>query len=445
MDKPTAKTVHITTFGCQMNAYDSTRMAGMLAELGYEPAQSRQSADLILLNTCSVREHAAHKVYSHLGSMSGLKKKKPGLLIGVTGCLAQQEGETLLKRVPHLDLVLGPQALSRLPELVADAARGRRRVLTPLTQLEDAAPRPRSAGLKSLVTVMQGCDNFCSYCVVPYVRGRERSRAAAAVVDEVARLAAGGTREITLLGQNVNSYRDPESGGDFANLLEQVAQVNDLWRIRFTTSHPKDLSPSLTRAIAGLEKVMEQIHLPVQSGSDRILKAMNRGYSREQYLKRVAELRRAAPAATVGGDFIVGFPGESLDDFQQSLSLLDEVRYDFLYSFKYSDRPFTKARKMSDKVPEHEIARRLELLLERHREISLQLNQDLVGQMEVVLVEGPAKKGQGLMAGRGRGGRVVNFPGGPELKGRLVEVEVTKGRVNSLMGRLKTGGKGRAR
>ncbi len=444
MPAPAAKKVHIATFGCQMNSYDSDRMAGLLGELGYRPCASPEAADLILLNTCSVRELAAHKVYSYLGSLAPLKRRRPGLLIGVAGCLAQQEGGALLERVPHLDLVLGPQAISELPQLIDDASRGRRRALTPATsELEGPQPSPQAAGLKALVTVMQGCDNFCAYCVVPYVRGRERSREAAAVRAEVERLAAAGTREVTLLGQNVNSYRDPAGGGDFAALLELVAGVAGIWRVRFTTSHPKDLSPRLIEAIAGVDKVMEQIHLPLQSGSDRVLRAMRRGYSAEHYLGLVASLRRLVPRVALGGDMIVGFPGETHEDFEQSLSILDQVRYDFLYSFKYSDRPLTKARKLAGKVADAEKARRLELLQARQRQISLKVHRELVGRTVQVLVEGPAKKGAGLLTGRSRGGRAVNFPGDPGLTGSLVEVEIVEGRVNSLMGRLRADRKGR--
>ena len=438
-----SRTAHIATFGCQMNAYDSERMAGLLARMGYTRAQGPESADLIVLNTCSVRQRAEQKVYSYLGELKRLKRAKPELIIGVGGCVAQQEGAKLLQRLPHLDFVFGTGALDRLPDLVTQAARGQRLALTD----QEAAPSPEiivpaDPGLKALVTVMTGCDNFCSYCVVPHVRGRERSRPAEEVLAEVSALAGAGVREVTLLGQNVNSYQDPDSGLDFAGLLERVNQVPDLWRIRFTTSHPKDLGPRLMQALAGLDKVMEQLHLPAQSGSDRVLGAMNRGYTRARYLRRVSELRALVPGLALGGDIIAGFPGENEQEFNETLSLLAEVRYDFLYSFKYSDRPFTRAGRLPGKLSEEAKSERLVRLQALQRRIGLEEHQAQEGRVVQVLVEGPAKKGEGLMSGRCRAGRAVNFPGPPELAGRLVSVQITQGRENSLLGRLEPAGEG---
>jgi len=433
-----SKKVCLRTFGCQMNAYDSKRMAGMLAEMGYAQVTEPEAADLIVLNTCSVRRLAEEKVYSYVGELKRLKLEKPWLLIGVGGCVAQQEGDKLLRRLPHLDFVFGPDALNRLPELVTQAAKGKRQALTKLGP--PSAPAaiivPAEPGLRAMVTVMTGCDNFCSYCVVPYVRGRERTRPAGEVLEEVAALVAAGAREITLLGQNVNSYRDPDGGLDFAGLLGRVNDVPELWRIRFTTSHPKDLSPSLIEAMAGLEKVMEQMHLPAQSGSNRMLKAMNRGYTRERYLEQVNLLRQKVPSVALGSDIIVGFPGETRQDFEESLSLLREVRYDFLYSFKYSDRPFTKAGRLKKKMEEEVKSERLVELQALQREIGLAEHQAQAGKLEEVLVEGPARHGEGLMSGRTRAGRVVNFPGTPELAESLVMVRITEGRENSLAGEL---------
>ena len=432
------KRVHIATFGCQMNAYDSARMAGMLAGMGYDPVEQPDQADLIVLNTCSVRRRAEEKVYSYVGELKRLKREKPWLIIGVGGCVAQQEGDNLLKRLSHLDFVFGPDAVTSLPELVTQAIQGKRQALTKLGPPSQPARIivPADPGLRAMVTVMTGCDNFCSYCVVPYVRGRERSRPAGEILAEVAALVAAGVREITLLGQNVNSYHDPDSGLDFAGLLGRVNDVEGLWRIRFTTSHPKDLGRGLIEAMAGLEKVMEQMHLPAQSGSNRILKAMNRGYTREQYLEQVKRLREKVPQVALGSDIIVGFPGETQEDFDQSLSLLREVRYDFLYSFKYSDRPFTKAGRLGGKLDEDTKGSHLVQLQALQRVIGLEEHQAQAGRVEELLVEGPAKHGQGLMSGRSRAGRVVNFPGPPELTGRLVRVRITQGRENSLAGEL---------
>jgi tRNA-2-methylthio-N6-dimethylallyladenosine synthase len=432
------KRVLITTFGCQMNEYDSSRMAGLLAGLGYAAADKPEQADLILLNTCSVREHAAHKVYSYVGALKSLKERRPGLIIGVGGCLAQQEGQRLLDHIPYLDIVFGTDAIERLPELIDDALQGKRRAFTPkpkTAEIPVLKPAP-SAGLKAMVTVMQGCDNFCSYCVVPYVRGRERSRPASQVLEEVAALTESGVREIMLLGQNVNSYKDADSGLDFPGLLAKVAAAPDLWRIRFTTSHPKDLSPRLIEVMVSEDKVMDQLHLPVQSGSDRILKAMRRGYTRAQYLAKVVDIRTKLPHIALGSDFIVGFPGESDEDFAHSLSLLDEVGYDFLFSFKYSDRPRTRALKLGGKLADDIKAARLDALQTRQREISLKLHQAMIGQTVEVLVEGPAKKGRGQLTGRCRTGQAVNFDGPTELRGRLVQVFLTEGLVHSLKGRL---------
>jgi tRNA-2-methylthio-N6-dimethylallyladenosine synthase len=437
---PADKRVLINTFGCQMNEYDSSRMAGLLAGLGYALTQEAEQADLILLNTCSVREHAAHKVYSYVGALKPLKEKRPGLIIGVGGCLAQQEGQHLLDSIPHLDLVFGTDAIERLPDLIAEAIKGKRRSFTPRPQKAEipVLKPPAWLGLKAMVTVMQGCDNFCSYCVVPYVRGRERSRPASEILAEIAALTEAGVREVTLLGQNVNSYKDPEDGLDFPGLLAEAVSAPGLWRLRFTTSHPKDLSPRLIEVMASEDKIMEQLHLPVQSGSDRVLKAMRRGYNRAEYLAKVTGIRQKIPGIALGSDIIVGFPGESEEDFAATLSLLDEVGYDFLFSFKYSDRPHTKALKLKHKLSDEIKAERLEALQARQREISLAGHRAMVGETLEVLVEGPAKKGQGQLTGRCRSGQAVNFAGPPDLKGRLVQVLATEGLVHSLKGRLLT-------
>ncbi len=421
-----------------MNEYDSARMACLLEEMGYGPAATQLDADVILLNTCSVRELAEHKVYSALGALRKLKLRKPKTIIGVCGCVAQQEGKRMLRRVPHLNFVLGTAALDRLPEMIMDARQGLRRAETAFKQplLQDRRIIvPEKPGLQAHITVMTGCDNFCSYCVVPYVRGREKSRSAAEIVAEAEILAGRGTREIMLLGQNVDSYRDPDQGFGFARLLEKVAAVDSVWRVRFMTSHPKDMSPELVEAVAGVPEVMEQVHLPVQSGNDEILSAMNRGYTRAAYLAKVEALRKAVPEVSLGSDLIVGFPGEREEAFRETLGIVREVGYDMLFCFMYSDRPLTKARNMDGKIDDETKARRLQELLDLYREIAASRNKALVGSTQEVLVEGPAKKGAGMVSGRARGGQAVNFPGGPELAGSLVRVKINKGRTNSLVGR----------
>lgn len=428
---------HIATFGCQMNEYDSARMAQMLAELGYAPEPDPNQADLVIFNTCSVRDKAEQKLYSALGPYARIKRQRP-VIVGVAGCVAQQEGKRLLSRMAQVDFVLGTARLDLLPELVLDAAKGRRRAELSLKNQDDPGPivLPQRVGLSANVTVMRGCDNFCSYCVVPYVRGRERSRPAEQVLEEAAALVAKGAREIVLLGQNVDSYRDPDQGLGFADLLRRVARVEGLWRLRFLTSHPKDLSPELIAALAEEPKVMEQVHLPMQSGDDEILAAMNRGYDSRQYLAKVEALRRAAPGVVLGGDIIVGFPGESEAAFQRTLEVVGQVGYDTLFCFIYSDRPFTKASRMAGKIDQQTKTRRVNELLELHRAQTRARNQARVGGEEEVLVEGPAKKGPGMLSGRGRGGLAVNFPGEPELIGTIQRVLITQGLTNSLKGRL---------
>ncbi|MDR1397330.1 MAG: tRNA (N6-isopentenyl adenosine(37)-C2)-methylthiotransferase MiaB [Desulfarculales bacterium] len=423
--------VHITTFGCQMNEYDSARILDILTGLGYRAAAGREEADLLIFNTCSVRAKAQNKLYSFLGQLRDYKKTHPQVRIAVTGCLAQQEGRRMLKALPQVDLVLGPDALPDLPRLLPLVLEGRRMAEVKLEGQADLPLSGRRASLVSQVTVMRGCDNFCSYCVVPYVRGREKSRPAGAIADEVEALTAGGAREVHLLGQNVNSYRD-EEGVDFPRLLTLLARIPDLLRIRFTTSHPKDLSPALMETLASEPKVMKGLHLPVQAGSDRILAAMKRGYTRTRYLDLVRRLRETVPEISLSGDIIVGFPGEKEEDFRQTMSLLDEVGYDFLFSFQYSDRPLTPAGVLPGKVSEEEKRRRLLVLQARQREISLTRHQALLGRVAEVLVEGPAKKGHGWLRGREAGGRTVNFAGPPGLRGRLIKVKLESATVNSL-------------
>ena len=427
--------VHITTFGCQMNEYDSARIIDLLTDMGYQQAAGQGQADLIIFNTCSVRAKAQDKLYSFLGPFRDYKRTHPKTRIVVAGCVAQQEGRRMLKMLPQVDLVLGPDALPDLPRIIPLVERGQRLVYTSLQGQKEMPLSGRSPGLKAQVTVMRGCDNFCSYCVVPYVRGREVSRPLQAIVSEVSALVENGAREVRLLGQNVNSYAG-EHGEDFARLLRAVAKVPLLKRIRFTTSHPKDLSPSLIEVMATEAKVMKEIHLPAQSGSNRVLEAMNRGYTRERYLGLVERLREAVPGISVGGDIIVGFPGESEDDFQRTMRLLEEVSYDFLFSFQYSDRPPAPACDLPAKVSEPEKRRRLLVLQARQKEIGLKRNQNLVGRVVEVLVEGPAKKGEGFLSGRDQSGRAINFPGPANLQGSLLQVKLIQANINSLCGQL---------
>jgi len=441
-----------------MNVYDSEKIAGLLASRGYLPTRRQSEADLIVVNTCAIREKAEQKVFSYLGRLAGLKRRRKGLLVAVGGCVAQQEGARILERMPCVDIVFGTQAIGRLPGLVEQAEAGFR----PLTDTAPAAgiemittapPGGVNAGVSRFVTVMRGCDNYCTYCVVPFVRGREVSRNPEIVVAEVRELAAAGVREVTLLGQNVNSYGKKEGLCSFAELLERINRVAGLDRIRFTTSHPKDLSGELIRAFGRLEKLCRHLHLPVQSGADRVLKRMNRGYTRQRYLEKVEYVRRVCPAIALTTDIIVGFPGETEEEFQQTLDLIHAVEYDSLFAFKYSDRPSAPARRFGDKVPEEEKKRRLKAVLDSQEQITRRRNRQHVGRVESVLVEGNSRKysAAGLhdavvqWSGRTSENRIVNFvqEGGaaaePLGPGVLVDVMIEKAFAHSLWGRVSTG------
>lgn len=434
------KYLYLQTLGCQMNVSDSEKIAALLQRIGYELTDDQRRADLIILNTCSVRARAEEKVYAHLANYVGMKRKKPGLLLGVGGCVAQQEGERLLDRVPHLDLVFGTHNLHRLPQIVLAAEEGRRPAEVDFidndTRVNLFPVDDRPGGVTRFVTVMQGCDNYCSYCIVPYVRGREVSRRAGEIVAEIRQMAEHGVREITLLGQNVNSYGVKSTGEpDFAGLLRMVSEIPGIERIRFTTSHPKDFNRALIQCFADLPKLCSHMHLPAQSGSNAVLAGMNRGYSREHYLAMVAELKQARPDIAITGDIIVGFPGETADDFAQTLSLMDEVGYADLFSFMYSPRPGTLAAGLTEELSYEEKRERLELLQEIQRKATRRQNEALVGTIHEVLVEGVSKRGDQLY-GRTSSNRVVNFAGDPSLIGTMVEVCMTKGYQNSLLGTL---------
>jgi len=419
-----------------MNVADSQAMAQALAP-DYVLTSRAEDADLFLINTCAIRRKSEEKVKSLLGSLRGLKKTRPRLLIGVGGCVAQQERERLLAAAPHLDLVFGPRSLRRLPELVARAQRGERPVDVELIPGLPEAPCIHQPGrAQALVTIMQGCDNFCAFCVVPYVRGREESREPGAILREVAAFLAGGGLEVTLLGQNVNSYgRGLAEPITFPQLLRRVAALPGLTRLRFATSHPRDLSPELIALFGEMPALCQHLHLPVQSGANRILAAMNRGYTREQYLDRVAALRSACPDIALTTDLIVGFPGETEADFQETLSLMGEAAFDAAFSFKYSPRPQTRAASLPDQVPEAVKAARLARLQALQAELTLRSNARLVGQVSEVLVEGASRRSPRELSGRLRTNQVVNFPGPPELVGRLATVALTEAHPHSLKGR----------
>lgn len=433
------KLVYIETYGCQMNEYDSERMLRLLEGFHYTETKEANQADLILINTCSVREKPEHKVYSALGRFRKLKERK-GTMIGVAGCVAQQEGERLLDRVPYLDLVIGTHAIPMLAQMLERIEISGQRVCeTGFDRsgeyLKASLPEKPLAKVKSYVTIMQGCDHFCSFCIVPYVRGRERSRPSLEILGEIRHLARMGVKEIFLLGQNVNGYgKGLEGEVDFPSLLNRMNEIEGIERIRFTTSHPEDLSDALIQNFSKLEKLCEHIHLPFQSGSDRILKAMHRGYTRESYFERIERLKEACPPIAITADVIVGFPGEEEEDFGETLNLMEKVRFDDLFSFKYSPRKGTRAAELKNQVGEETKQNRLSILQKIQREITLEKNQALEGQVEEVLVEGRSKQSDQDVTGRTRSNKIVNFPGGMNLSGNLVPVRITKAYPHSLRG-----------
>jgi tRNA-2-methylthio-N6-dimethylallyladenosine synthase len=433
--------VYIRTFGCQMNEYDSDKMADALAAAeGFEPTDCPEDADLILFNTCSVREKAESKVYSDLGKVRHLKRARPDLLIGVGGCVASQEGESIIRRAPFVDLVFGPQTLHRLPALIAARrASGRPQVDVSFPEIEkfDALPPARAAGASAFVSVMEGCSKYCSFCVVPYTRGEEVSRRLDDVLTEIADLADRGVREVTLLGQNVNAYRGATGDGklaDFALLLEYVAEMPGIERIRYTTSHPREFTPRLIDAHARIDRLAPHVHLPVQSGSDRVLAAMKRGYTTLEYKSIVRALRTARPDVSISSDFIVGFPGETQADFEQTLKLVGEIGFDASFSFVYSRRPGTPAADLADETPHAVKLARLQRLQAELERGAQRISEAMVGSVQRVLVEGPSKKNPQELAGRTGNNRVVNFAGPHRLVGRLVEVTIERSLAHSLRG-----------
>jgi tRNA-2-methylthio-N6-dimethylallyladenosine synthase len=430
------RSVFIKTFGCQMNAVDSARMVSLLSPVDYHPADTLEEADLVLLNTCSIREKADQKIYSDLGTLRRWKQRRPGRLVGVGGCLAQQDGEALRKRAPHVDIVFGTHNIARLPEMVR---RAERRLPSMALCMDDGIahwdvfPHLPAGSVSAMVTIMQGCDNFCAYCVVPLVRGREVSRPAGDILAEVRALAERGVEEVVLLGQNVNSYGKKEGEIAFPGLLRRISRIVGISRIRFITSHPRDLEEPTIGLFAEISTLCPHIHLPLQSGSDRLLSAMGRGYTRGEYLARVAALRAARPGISFSSDFIVGFPGETGDDFLETLEVMEAIRYDSSFSFRFSPRPGTRASEMKERVDPREAAERLHHLQGVQARHTRERLLAQVGREVEVLVEGKSSRDPKMLCGRTACNKMVNFtPSG--AGGTIRSVRVTGAGTHSLLG-----------
>lgn len=435
--------LYIKTHGCQMNEYDSSRMMDALNKSHQmEVTQEYKEADVILINTCSIREKAAEKLFSELGRYRDVKLKKPELIIGVGGCVASQEGEAILKRAPYVDLIFGPQTLHRLPEMMDEARENKKSVIDitfPEIEKFDNLPEPRADGPTAFVSIMEGCSKYCSFCVVPYTRGVEISRPFDDVIAEVATLAEQGVREVNLLGQNVNDYNGIMHDGNFADLallMHYVAEIDGIDRIRFTTSHPISLNDNLIDAFAEIPELVSHFHLPVQSGSDKILSLMKRGYTSLEYLEKIQKLKKARPNISMSSDFIIGFPGETDKDFQDTMDLINEVGFDFSFSFIYSPRPGTPAAQYADDTPMDVKKQRLKTLQERILMNAHRISQSMEGTTQRILVTGKAKRHDDL-SGRTENNRIVNFEGSEELIGKFIDVEITEARPNSLRGNVK--------
>jgi tRNA-2-methylthio-N6-dimethylallyladenosine synthase len=434
-----SKKVYIQTFGCQMNEYDSDKITDLLAdELNYTIADTPEEADLLLLNTCSVREKAQEKVFSRLGQWRELKNKNPDVMIGVGGCVASQEGEDIIRRAPYVDLVFGPQSLHHVPNMVKNAARRQVNLLVTPIEKFDALPTPRHSGVTAYVSIMEGCDKYCTFCVVPYTRGREVSRPFASVIEEITSLQQQGVKEITLLGQNVNAYQSVDEAGnevDLGYLITYMYDVMAVARIRFTTSHPLEVNDSLILAFQEVEGLVSHIHLPLQAGSDRILDAMNRRHTVEDYRDIIAKLRKARPNISVSSDFIVGFPGETEEDFAATLAMVDEIGFDRSFSFVYSPRPGTTAAHLADDVPLEAKKARLQRLQTKLDQQYRAISEAMLDTVETVLVEGVARKNPDTdVFGRTENNRIVNFPGSQSMTGQFVPVRITEVMSNSLRG-----------
>ncbi|MBU5316838.1 tRNA (N6-isopentenyl adenosine(37)-C2)-methylthiotransferase MiaB [Clostridium bornimense] len=432
----------IETWGCQMNEEDSEKISGMLKSLGYKPTDQREEADIIIFNTCCVRENAEQKVYGNLGMLKKLKEKNPNLIISICGCMMQQEGmaEEIIKRFPHVDIIFGTHNAHMFPEYL-NRARQEGKSIIEVKQKEEGIiegiPIDRKSDVKAFVTIMYGCNNFCTYCIVPYVRGRERSRKPEDIINEIKCLVKEGYKEVTLLGQNVNSYgKGLEEDINFAKLLRLVNEIEGLERVRFMTSHPKDLTSDVIDAIAECDKLCEQIHLPVQAGSNSLLKRMNRNYTRERYLELMNEIKTKIPDVSITTDIIIGFPGETEEEFEDTLALVKEVEYDSAFTFLYSIRQGTPAAKFEDQVDEETKHRRFNILIDEVNKIIAEKNKKYEGRTVEVLVDGLSKNDDTKVSGRTRNGRLVNFEGSADLIGKLVNVEITKAQSFSLVGKI---------
>lgn len=442
-NKETVNNFYIETYGCQMNVRDSQRIAAILRNMGMSAVNEPEKADVIIVNTCSIREKSEHKVYSALGRYRRMKNRKK-LILGVAGCVAQQVGEKFFERVPELDMVIGTHNIHKLEKIISQSSRVsetgffhtdiEKRFFAPLSNEIDS--------ITAFVTIMEGCDNFCSYCVVPYLRGRELSRPADDILKEIRTLTEMGVKEVTLLGQNVNSYRsaDARKSGSaekhvsFTELLRMISEIDGLERIRFTSSHPKDLSDELISLFSGNPKLCNHIHLPVQSGSTKILKTMNRKYTRDEYLKLIEKVRDSKPDIAITTDIIVGFPGETDRDFEETMSLLEHVKFDGTFSFKFSPRPITASAKMDGQVPENVKTERIIRLQEFQKKICLEKNRALIGTEQEILVEGESADGNGQLMGRTTTNKIVNFYGDINTRGNLIKVKIIDATPNSLIG-----------
>ncbi len=439
--KGQAKLAHIVTYGCQQNENDSEHIRGMLAEIGYSFTEDKSEADIILFNTCCVRENAELKVFGHIGALKHLKTQNPDLIIGICGCMMQQPHiiKEIKNKYKYLDLIFGTHTLYKLPELIEQAMTKSETIIDVIDkdgEIIEGIPIKREDNVKAGISIMYGCNNFCSYCIVPYVRGRERSRQAKDIIQEVKQLVAEGYKEITLLGQNVNSYgNDINNGIDFADLLEMVNDINKVERIRFATSHPKDISDKLIMTMKRCKNICEHLHLPFQAGNNEVLKKMNRKYTKEQYLEIIKKLKEAIPDIALTSDVIVGFPGETNQAFQDTLDIIKEVEFDSLFTFIYSPRKGTPAEKMKDVLSKAEKQENFEKLLKIQNEISLRKNKPYKDKITEVLVEGFSKNNKEILTGRTRTGKIVNFPGNEDLINKLINVKITEVKTWSLTGK----------